>query len=177
MSFTSVHHLASPHKVEAVGMTHNERLDLDPGGRVYAPGVGRNGLFIGELAARGGTTRKALRLYETAGILPAPRRTASGYRVYDAEALRLLGFVRQAQRLGFTLGEIKEIVGIKRAGRAPCPHVRDLVRRKADELDQRLEDLQQVRNGLRHLLKRWRSAPRGAAAVCPHIEHTRRTMR
>ncbi len=107
-------------------MTLTERLDLDPGGRVYAPGVGRNGLFIGELAARGGTTRKALRLYETAGIRP---------------------------------------------------HVRDLVRRKADELDQRLEDLQQVRNGLRHLLKRWRSAPRGAAAVCPHIEHTRRTMR
>jgi len=158
-------------------MTHNERLDLDPGGRVYAPGVGRNGLFIGELAARGGTTRKALRLYETAGILPAPRRTASGYRVYDAEALRLLGFVRQAQRLGFTLGEIREIVGIKRAGRAPCPHVRDLVRRKADELDQRLQDLQQVRNGLRHLLKRWRSVPKGAAAVCPHIEHTRRTAR
>src|SRR2546425_4512906 len=125
MSFTSVHHLASPHKVEAVGMTHNERLDLDPGGRVYAPGVGRNGLFIGELAARGRTTRKALRLYETARILPAPRRTASGYRVYDAEALRLLGFVRQAQRLGFTLGEIREIVGIKRGaeplqiGRAP----------------------------------------------------------
>lgn len=158
-------------------MTLTERLDLDPGGRVYAPGVGRNGLFIGELAARSGTTRKALRLYETAGILPAPRRTASGYRVYDAEALRLLGFVRQAQRLGFTLGEIREIVGIKRAGRAPCPHVRDLVRRKADELDQRLQDLQQVRNGLRHLLKRWRSAPKGAAAVCPHIEHTRRTMR
>jgi len=177
MSFASVHHLASPFKVEAVGMTLTERLDLDPGGRVYAPGVGRNGLFIGELAARGGTTRKALRLYETAGILPAPRRTASGYRVYDAEALRLLGFVRQAQRLGFTLGEIKEIVGIKRAGRAPCSHVRDLVRRKADELDQRLEDLQQIRNGLRHLLKRWRSAPKGAAAVCPHIEHTRRTRR
>src|SRR3989449_10743199 len=104
MSFTSVHHRASPHKAGAVGMTHNERLDLDPGGRVYAPGVGRNGLFIGELAARGGTTRKALRLYETAGILPAPRRTASGYRVYGAQAPRRLGFVRQAERLGLQLG-------------------------------------------------------------------------
>src|SRR2546422_3222937 len=122
MSFASVHHHASPHKVEAVGMTHTERLDLDPGGRVYAPGVGRNGLFIGELAARGGTTRKALRLYETAGILPAPRRTASGYRVYDAEALRLLGFVRQAQRLGLQLGVDGGIGGSKRAGRAACAH-------------------------------------------------------
>src|SRR5436190_23569035 len=139
--------------------------------------MGTNSLLIGEVARRSGASRKALRLYEAAGILPELRRTPSGYRVYDSETLGVLAFVRQAQRLGFTLGEIREIVGIKRAGRAPCPHVRDLVRRKADELDQRLEDLQQVRNGLRHLLKRWRSAPRGAAAVCPHIEHTRRTRR
>src|SRR5256886_16774445 len=103
MSFASVHHLASPFKVEAVGMTLTERLDLDPGGRVYAPGVGRNGLFIGELAARGGTTRKALRLYETAGSLPAPRRTASGYRAYDAQPLRTLRFESQAVRPGCTL--------------------------------------------------------------------------
>src|SRR2546428_12968398 len=135
MSFTSVHHRASPHKVEAVGMTDNERLTLTPGGRVYAPGVGRNDLFIGELAARGGTTRKAVRLYETAGILPAPRRTASGYRVYDAEALRLLGFVRQAQRLRFRLGEVRGIRGLKRAGRTPCPHVRRLVPPEAGERD------------------------------------------
>jgi len=89
----------------------------------------------------------------------------------------LLEFVRRAQRLGFTLVEIGEIVRIKRAGRAPCPHVRDLVWRKADELDQQLHDLEEVRDGLRHLLKRWRSASKGAAAVCPHIENTRRIAR
>jgi DNA-binding transcriptional MerR regulator len=89
----------------------------------------------------------------------------------------LLEFVRRAQRLGFTLVEIGEIARIKRAGRAPCPHVRELVRRKADELDQRLHDLEEVRDGLRHLLKRWRSAPKDVAAVCPHIENTRRGRR
>jgi DNA-binding transcriptional MerR regulator len=125
--------------------------------------MARNGLYIGELAARGGTTRKALRLYEMAGILPAARRTAAGYRVYDGEALALLAFVRRARGLGFTLGEIKEIVAIKRAGRAPCPHVRDLVRRKLEELDR-------VREGLRELLHGWRPAAKGRAAVCPHIE-------
>jgi len=135
----------------------------------------RNGLFIGELAERGGTTRKAIHLYEAAGILAAAQRTASGYRTYDAEAVRVLEFVRRAQRLGFTLVEIGEIVRIKRAGRAPCPHVHELVRRKADELDQRLHDLEEIRAGLRQLLKRWRSASKGAAAaVCPHIENTRR---
>src|SRR2546422_2847922 len=76
--------------------------------------MGHDGLLIGEVAKRSGASRKALRLYEAAGILPAPRRTQSRYRVYRSEALDLLAFVRQAQRLGFTLDEIKEIVAIKR---------------------------------------------------------------
>ena len=58
--------------------------------------------------------------------------------MYSREALDLLAFVRQAQRLGFSLDEIEEIVAIKRVGRAPCLHVRELVRRKAEELNQRL---------------------------------------
>ncbi len=135
--------------------------------------MGRDGLLIGEVATRIGASRKALRLYERAGILPPPRRTPSGYRLYGSEALALLGFVRQAQRFGFTLDEIREIVTIKRAGRVPCSHVRDLVRRKTDELDQRLKDLMEIRGGLRALLNGWRSARQGQAIVCPHIEHSR----
>lgn len=136
----------------------------------------RDGLLIGEVATRSGASRKALRLYEHVGILARPRRTPAGYRVYGRDVLALLAFVRQAQRLGFSLDEIKEIVSIKRAGRAPCPHVRDLVRRKAAELDQRVADLTEVRKGLRTLLKGWRSARLGGATVCPHIERTRRAQ-
>ena len=88
----------------------------------------RGGLLVREVTRRTGATRKALRLYEAAGILVLPRRTAAGYRVYGPDTLSLLAFVRQAQRLGFSLDEIKEVVSIKRVGRAPCPHVRDLVR-------------------------------------------------
>ena len=85
--------------------------------------------------------------------------------------MALLAFVRQAQRLGFSLDEIKAIVAIKRAGRAPCTHVRELVQRKADELTQRLLDLMTMRNGLRALLNGWRRAGKARAVVCPHIEH------
>ena len=130
-----------------------------------------DGLLIGEVAKRSGASRKALRLYEEAGILPASRRTQSGYRVYSGEALDLLALVHQAQRLGFTLDEIKEIVTIKRAGRAPCLHVRALVQRKAEELTQRLSDLTTVRNGLRALLNGWRRTGKARGVVCPHIEH------
>jgi DNA-binding transcriptional MerR regulator len=139
--------------------------------------MSRNGLLVGEVVRRSGASRKALRLWEAAGILPSPRRTPSGYRLYDATALDLLAFVRRAQGLGFTLDEIKEIVEIRRAGNRPCPHVRELVRRKAATLDRRLADLVAVRDGLRALLKGWREVPGGAAVVCPHIEQSRTARR
>jgi MerR, DNA binding len=69
-----------------------------------------------------------------------------------------------ARGLGFTLAEIKDIVAIKRAGRAPCPHVRQLIRHK-------LEGLETVRERLCSLLDGWRTS-QGRAAICPHIETT-----
>jgi MerR family copper efflux transcriptional regulator len=62
--------------------------------------MGRDGLLIGGVAERSGVSRKALRLYEQAGILPAARRTAAGDRVYAPDALDVVSFIRQAQRLG-----------------------------------------------------------------------------
>jgi DNA-binding transcriptional MerR regulator len=80
-------------------------------------GAGR--LFIGKVAAQSGLSRRALRLYEAAGILPRAARTPAGYRVYPTETLALLGFVAQARRLGFTLGEIRDVVAIRRDGAMP----------------------------------------------------------
>src|SRR5512132_4118515 len=65
-------------------------LDLAPGVRVYRLSMERNGLLIGEVAQRSGASRKALRVYESAGILPPSRRTLSGYRLYTAESLAVL---------------------------------------------------------------------------------------
>ncbi len=133
-------------------------------------GMGRQGLLIGEVAARSGVSRKALRLYEAAGILPPPARTATRYRVYGADTLAVLRFVARARWLGFTLAEIKEIVAIKRAGQLPCAHVQALVARKAGELDRTLRELQAQRRMLRGLMVSWGARRGGAAAVCPHIE-------
>src|SRR6266446_7432283 len=113
----------------------------------------RDGLLIGEVAARRGVSRKALRLYETAGILSPSRRTASGYRTYGPETLAILAFVARAWRLGFHLNEIREVVRMRRSGRCPCPHVLDLVRQKVEELDRTLADLTDVRRGLQGLLR------------------------
>lgn len=133
--------------------------------------MAREGLLIGEVAKRTGASRKALRLYEASGILPAPRRSGAGYRVYEGETLAVLAFVRQAQRFGFTLDEIKQIVALKRAGRAPCRHVGDLVRRKMADVDRTLADLAEMRHALGRLL-RASAGRRTGGAVCPRIEAT-----
>jgi MerR family transcriptional regulator, copper efflux regulator len=72
--------------------------------------VSRDGLLIGEVAKRSGASRKALRLYEAAGVLPTPRRTAAGYRVYGEADLYRLEFVREAKTLGLTLEAIRDLI-------------------------------------------------------------------
>jgi MerR family copper efflux transcriptional regulator len=147
------------------------RLTLPHGTGFTLLPMARDGLLIGEVAAKSGVSRKALRLYEKAGILPPSRRTASGYRVYGPETLALLGFVTQARRLGFRLDEIGRIVALKRSGRTPCKHVLDLVHLKLENIEQALTDLAEVRGQLRGLLRSWQSRRHRSAAVCPCIEH------
>src|SRR5262245_32093050 len=121
------------------------------------------GLLVGELSAKSGVGRKALRLYEARRILPAPRRTPTGYRIYPPDTVDLLVFVGRARRLGLTLSEIAHIVALRRAGSPPCVHVRGLLEQKASDLEGLLREL-------RRILRSWRADDGRAAAVCPHIE-------
>jgi DNA-binding transcriptional MerR regulator len=127
-------------------------------------------LRIGEVAARAGVNPKTIRYYEALGLLPCPLRETNGYRRYDSETVELLSFVRQAQGLGFTLEEIKEILAIRRRGEVPCTHVRSLLQRKAAELDRKLEDLIALRRRIRRSLAAWGRRTGRSGAVCPHIE-------
>jgi MerR family transcriptional regulator, copper efflux regulator len=112
---------------------------------------------IGELAAGAGLSTKALRYYESIGILPAPARTASGYRDYSDDALDVLGFVRSAQTVGLTLGEIREILAYRDRGEAPCAHVVDVIRRRAAMIEERIAALERTQSELRRLERRARS--------------------
>jgi DNA-binding transcriptional MerR regulator len=74
-----------------------------------------------EAVERTGVSRKALRLYEARGILPPPRRTASGYRVYAPDVLDVLHFVQRGRRLGLTLAEIGHIMLLGQIQRRTWP--------------------------------------------------------
>lgn len=132
--------------------------------------MGRQGLLIGELAARAGVTRKAIRLYEARGILPLSTRTGAGYRLYSQDAVGVLVFVSRARRLGFTLAEIEEIVTIRRAGRLPCARVRRRLQEKAVRLDRLVVEVTGLRDTVHAILDAWGEHAQSRAVVCPHIE-------
>jgi DNA-binding transcriptional MerR regulator len=102
-------------------------------------------MWIGELARAGGTTTKALRFYEEAGLLPAPERTSAGYRDYRPEVLQRLDFIHRSQGAGLTLAEIREILDIRDSGDAPCEHVQHLLSRRLADLDRQIADLHALR--------------------------------
>lgn len=130
---------------------------------------------IGRLAERCGVTAKTIRYYEARGLMPEPDRTASGQRVYRPEDVRRLGFVKQAQTLGFSLEEIREILEIQDGGRAPCPRVRELADAHVRSLDERIEDLMRLRADLEKLRRAAGSPehdPRAPSGFCHLIDST-----
>ena len=112
---------------------------------------------IGELARRAGLSTKTLRYYESIGVLPEPDRTDSGYRDYPGSALEVLHFVRSAQAVGLSLGEIRGILAYRDRGETPCGHVLELIRRRAAEIDDQIARLEGMRAELRRLEGRART--------------------
>ena len=112
---------------------------------------------IGELAEQTGVPAKTIRYYEEIGVLAPPQRTPAGYRDYEDTVMGRLSFVRAAQSVGLTLGEIREIVALRDRGETPCGHVSALLSRRAAEVDKRIAELQRLRGDLRGLARRARS--------------------
>lgn len=92
-----------------------------------------------------------VRFYERRGLLPAPLRSPNGYRVYDAQDVRRVRFLRRGQDLGFTLSELAEFVALSdrsREGVVPVGEVRERGAAKVAEIDGRIEDLRRMREAL-----------------------------
>jgi DNA-binding transcriptional MerR regulator len=104
---------------------------------------------IGQLAARTGVAVRTIRFYEHAGLLPAPPRSAAGYRSYDDDAITRLRFVRSAQALGLSLAEIGEVLRIRDYQGPPCTYVAELLGAHIHALDTRIAELAALRDELR----------------------------
>jgi DNA-binding transcriptional MerR regulator len=128
---------------------------------------------IGEFAEASGVPAKTIRYYESVGLLPQPRRLDNGYRDYVASAATRLEFIRSAQAIGLSLGEIRGVLDFRDRGNVPCTHVAELIDRRAREVSAQIAALERVRADLQRLARRARRlSPRDCekASVCHIIE-------
>ena len=109
---------------------------------------------IGEVAGRSGVPRKTLRFWEDEGLIPNPNRTPSGYRVYDAEIVDRIAFIRTAQGAGLTLDQIREVLVVGDGDEPPCAHVAELVAQRLAEVEERIAELARTRDHLKALARR-----------------------
>lgn len=107
---------------------------------------------IGEAAQRSGVSARMVRHYEGLGLLPAVARTESGYRQYDDADIHTLRFIKRSRDLGFSMEEIAELVGLWHNRRRASASVKRIAEKHLGELEQRIADMQSMRNTLAHLV-------------------------
>lgn len=122
-------------------------------------------LSIGALARQAGVAPGTLRYYERVGLLPAPRRTASGYRSYAPDTARRLRFIRRAQALGFSLDEVAALLALSDDPGGEAAEVRRITREKIADLEARIRDLERMKRGLETLAAH--CSGRGPSTECP----------
>jgi MerR family mercuric resistance operon transcriptional regulator len=109
-------------------------------------------LRTGELAARAGVNIQTLRYYERRGLLAEPSRSHGGHRLYPADTVTLLTVIKTAQRLGFTLDEVADLLAAGRRGH-PTPDLRRRALDKISEIDAKIADLTAIRTSLTEVVE------------------------
>lgn len=122
---------------------------------------------IGEAAKVSGVNAKLIRHYESIGIIPKASRTDSGYRVYSDSDVHTLSFVRRARSLGFSMKEIKKLVGLWRNRSRASADVKVLAQTHIKELEDKITELELMRDTLKHLAKNCHGDSR---PHCPILE-------
>ena len=107
---------------------------------------------IGEAAKASGVSAKMIRHYESVGLFPEAARTDAGYRQYADKDVHILRFVRQSRELGFSIEQIRELLGLWQNRRRPSRQVKALAQAHIEELNLKLQELQAMKASLEHLV-------------------------
>lgn len=128
---------------------------------------------VSELARQAGVTAETVRHYTRNGLLVPIRDERNGYKCYSSGDLARLLFIRKARLLGFSLGDVGDILKESSKGHSPCPQVRKIMERRINETRRRLRDLQKLQMRMEHAAELWVHMPDGMPdgnAVCHLIE-------
>ncbi len=110
-------------------------------------------LNIGQAAAASGVSAKMIRHYEGVGMLPAAKRSESGYRQYGEADVQTLRFIRHSRDLGFSLPEITQLLSLWQNRRRSSRQVRELAQVHLRELEDKLKELHAMKETLEHLVQ------------------------
>jgi MerR family transcriptional regulator, copper efflux regulator len=138
-------------------------------------------MHIGELARAGAVNIQTIRFYEREGLLPVPKRNKSGYRCYDTDDIERVTFIKSNQELGFTLGEIKQLIDLHRVVAAmtfPLRHkptellgIIAIGRERLEAINQKARTLHAMKRRLASLVQQLEVA---TLAACPASNSNRK---
>jgi DNA-binding transcriptional MerR regulator len=128
-------------------------------------------LSIGFVARQSGCTVPTIRYYEEIGLLPAAARTGAGQRTYDESALRRLTFIRRCRDFGFSIEQVRELVGLVDQPQRPCVEVRDVASVHLAAVQNKLAELQALEASLCAFVESCNSACAGGPSIdCTILE-------
>ena len=133
----------------------------------HADALGRGLMDIGRAAKESGVSIKMIRHYEAIGLLPPPARTLANYRVYGPNDVHVLRFIKRARTLGFSMDDIKELVGLWKNKSRSSAAVKRVAGKHLEELKRKIAELQSMAGTLEHLTKHCHGDHR---PECPILE-------
>jgi MerR family mercuric resistance operon transcriptional regulator len=122
---------------------------------------------IGAIAARTGVNIETMRYYERIGILPRPARSEGGHRIYSPAHEQRLTFIRRSRELGFSLDEVRALLGLAEGGNQNCSEVYSLSARHLDEVKAKIADLKRLERVLKSMVA---ECAQGTLPHCPIVE-------
>ncbi len=129
--------------------------------------VKKRDLSSGALARAAGVNIETIRYYEKIELMPEPIRAGNGYRVYDETDMKRLSFIRRCRELGFSLNEVRGLLGLVDGGDYTCADVRDLSIVHLGDVRQKLRDLRKMERTLKEMVSQ---CDGGLVPECPIVD-------
>jgi MerR family copper efflux transcriptional regulator len=126
---------------------------------------------IGQASKSSGLSAKLIRHYESIGVTPKVSRTSAGYRTYSETDIHVLGFVKRSRSLGFSMKEIKKLVGLWRNKARASREVKQLAVSHIEEMEAKIHELKQMVSTLRHLAEHCQGNDRPDCPILDKLAH------
>ena len=127
-----------------------------------------DGLSISQVAKRGGVNIQTIRYYERQGLLAPTSRTEAAYRIFSAESVRRIRFIKRAQELGFSLKEIKDLLSLRIDAHTTQADIRKRTQAKIADVEQKILHLQAIHASLLRMAEDCSGC--GSLKDCPILE-------